>query len=127
MTTHLDIEVVINESLRTSGISDYHSLQGFEYDLIHALSEKCLFTNVQTIITDDPPCIIIATCDTSNLHDAGQKLTEIWQDWLSYPEFEAHHILYNHHQLSFRFVTSVTTYQLCVTGEIIITEIKQAA
>ena len=127
MTTNLDIESVINESLQISGISDYRSLQGFEHDLIYGLSNKCLFKNVQTIITDDPPCIIVATCESDNIHEAGQHLIELWQEWLSYPDFEAHHIIFHHHQLSFRFVTRVNrpTYQLCVTGEIIITESNQ--
>jgi hypothetical protein len=99
-------------------------LVGFQIDVDYFLESCELFASVEVKTTDDPHCVLEASCvvvdDAASDDTVASTLERIWLDHLRYGAEEAHALGSDRDGVSLWFVTrsGPAASDLCVTGRI---------
>jgi hypothetical protein len=118
------IDQQIKRALSVGPVSSGDNLVGFQTDVWHFLECCELFASVEVKITDDPHCVLEASCvvvDGAASDDTvASTLERIWLDYLRYGAEEAHALGSDREGVSLWFVTrsGPGASDLCVTGRI---------
>jgi hypothetical protein len=114
------IDQQIKRALSVGPVSGGDDLVGFKSDVHHFLEVCELFASVEVKITDDPHCVLEASCvvvdDAASDEIVASMLERIWLEYLRYPAEEAHALGSDREGVSLWFVTR--SGHLCMTGRI---------